>query len=490
MKLKNVIIALATTVGLIAPVSAVSAKAINVKALTSVTLNIYNWEDYMYESDEKDGSAPSVINQFVTYAASELNLDVNVNYTTFSTNEDMYNAYALGKGNYDLIAPSEYMIMRMIREDMLQELNYDLLPNYKQYASHYFQHALEEVSIDKYTAGYMWGTVGLVYNPLASSDTTKMHEDMKSWSSLWNPTYKGLISIKDSMRDTYLIALGYIYQHELTRLNKWRSEGLLTNEQYNEELTSILNRTDDLTLSLVDKALQGLKQNYFGLEVDSGKNDMITGKVAINTAWSGDAVYAMDTAEEETGVELYYSLPSEGSNIWFDGWVIPKNAKNVDVAHHFIDFVSQPEIAALNMDYIGYTSAIAGDAVFEQVKDWYEASPEEIDENSILVDLTYFFEGTVSEGKDLTFYSNYVGRQLTAQYPSAEEISRLVIMQDFGDRNDAVIAIWTSFKSTTLTWWVWLVLILVAILIAIYIIRSVIKKQKSARHSRRRKAKA
>ena len=121
MKLKNVIIALGATIGLVAPISARSAKAINVKALTSVTLNIYNWEDYMYESDEKDGSAPSVINQFVTYAASELYLDVNVNYTTFSTNEDMYNAYALGKGNYDLIAPSEYMIMRMIREDMLQD---------------------------------------------------------------------------------------------------------------------------------------------------------------------------------------------------------------------------------------------------------------------------------------------------------------------------------------------------------------------------------
>ena len=122
---------------------------------------------------------------------------------------------------------------------------------------------------------------------------------------------------------------------------------------------NILNRTDDDTIEKVEQALIDAKKNVFGFEVDSGKNDMITGKININFAWSGDAVYAIDEAEEQE-VYLNYSVPQEGSNIFFDGWVMPKGA-NTTLAEAFVNYISMPENACANMDYVGYTSVIAGD---------------------------------------------------------------------------------------------------------------------------------
>ena len=466
--------------------SSAFGSAVSVNAAPLETLNVYNWEDYIYESDGSVDSEEDVIIQFEQYMANKGRI-VKVNYETFSTNEDMYNQYQLGKGNYDVIAPSEYMILRMIREGMLQQLDYSKLPNYVQYASPYLQNKLSEVGVGLYAAGYMWGTLGIVYNPSAVKDEAKMHEDMKSWASLWDPAYKGLVSIKDSMRDTYLITLAYIYQEELLELKSRYETSNITSSEYNEAISEILNRTDDETLVKVAIALDELRANFFGLEVDSGKNDMVTGKIAMNTAWSGDAVYAMDTAEEETDTLLYFSNPLEGGNIWFDGWVIPKNAKNPDLAHEFINFISHPDIAVLNMDYIGYTPAIAGEAILEQTKLWYEV--EVITEDSHLVDLTYFFTGTVSEDVEMSFYSDYVGRQLSAQYPSEEEITRCVIMKDFGEKDDDVIALWTSFKAQNLALWHIIVIIIAMLMLVAYLVFKAVKRRRSARHSRRAKAK-
>lgn len=128
----------------------------------------------------------------------------------------------------------------------------------------------------------------------------------------------------------------------------------------------------------MQEGLNTLKNNIFGFEVDSGKNDMVTGKISINFAWSGDAVYAMDeaepTEEDPNGLELCYSVPEEGSNVWFDGWCIPRHAEQKDLAVEFINFLSMPENAIANMEYIGYTSAIAGEDVLEWVKETYELS--------------------------------------------------------------------------------------------------------------------
>ena len=217
--------------------------------------------------------------------------------------------------------------------------------------------------------------------------------------------------------------------------------------------------------------------------MDEGKNDMVTGKISVNFAWSGDAVYAMDEAEAD-GVELSYSVPEEGSNIWFDGWCIPASAQEKELAKEFIEFLSLPEIAVRNMEYIGYTSVIAGDMPFSieyceydkndepipgseytveytGVLDWltqyYELETEET-EGCTAADLSYFF------GKDAVLYTDTVGRQFSAQYPTEDIIDRCVVMHYFDDETNLRInEMWENVKGETLP--VWAIVVIVAVVL-------------------------
>jgi len=281
------------------------------------------------------------------------------------------------------------------------------------------------------------------------------------------------------VRDTYFMGLAYVYSDELSALAEQYKNGEISVDQYNEQVNEILNRTDDETIAKVEKALKDAKNNVFGFEVDSGKNDMITGKININFAWSGDAVYAMDEAEEQD-VYLNYSVPVEGSNIFFDGWVMPKGA-NTQVAEAFVNFVSMPENACANMDYIGYTSVIAGDDVFDRMVDYFglttqedfiSLSPAEQSELTA-VDLTYFF-GELSDGRSAIVYTDTVGRQFSAQYPDFDTISRCAIMKYFdNDTNNKISKLWENVKGMDLPVWV---LILLGGIIAIYLGNFIFKK--------------
>ena len=158
------------------------------------------------------------------------------------------------------------------------------------------------------------------------------------------------------------------------------------------------------TVAAVKEELLKLKENIYGFENDSGKQDIVTGKIGINLAWSGDAVYAMDQADEETETELYYNMPETGGNIWFDGWVMPKSdSLNKELAQKFLNFISNPVNAAQNMDYIGYSSFIGGEDINTLVHEWYDVREDEwetpidewklandITDDYIAYDLTYF----------------------------------------------------------------------------------------------------
>ena len=170
------------------------------------------------------------------------------------------------------------------------------------------------------------------------------------------------------------------------------SNGTLSKEAYADYLKTVFNDTSKEMTDKVETILKKAKENAFALEVDSGKDDMVTGKVWINYAWSGDAVYAMDEAESIDETYLYYSVPEEGSNIWFDGWVMPKGA-NKHLAQAFLDYISEPTNAYENMYYIGYTSAIAGQYVFDKVIENYGCDPE--DEGAEAVDL--YTSSTISK---------------------------------------------------------------------------------------------
>jgi len=414
---------------------------LNVKA-DVVTLRIYNWEDYISDGKDDEGNesdeVANVLDSFCEYYKNKFGEEIVVEYVTYATNEVMLSTLETGRSQYDLICPSDYVIQKMIKKDMLEKLD-GKIENYEKYASPYIKDLFEKNGWNEYGVCYMWGTMGFLYDP-----ATVDEEDVSTWDVMWNPKYQYKVTTKDSMRDTYVPSVAHVYKEELISLKEKHDNNEISDEFYNAEITNILNRCDEETIKLVGEALSAMKINIFGFEVDSGKTDIATGKISINFAWSGDAVYAMDLAEETK--ELYYSVPEEGSNIWFDAWVIPKGAKNKKAAMEFMNYICLPEIAVENMNKIGYTSAIGGDEVVDMINDYYYCEDGEYE-----VDLTYLFEGTVSDeyltdGR-LIIKTDTIGRQFSTQYPEYDIVNRCAIMKDFGDANEKVMAMWQEFKS-------------------------------------------
>lgn len=413
-------------------------------AKTDYTLVVYNWEDYIATGEDEDGEKVenSVVEDFEIYFKNKTGKSIKVNYETFPTNEEMYNKIKLGSIHADLICPSDYMIQKMIKADMLEKFDfkdnkYTLIDNYNNYGSPYIKDLFASNSWTEYAIPYMWGTMGFTYDPAYNNG--KIEDDIHTWDIQWNKDYKGKITVKDSVRDTYFTAVMHIYKEEVDNLKNQYKSGTISKEKYNEELTLIFNRCDDETLKKAEQALKELKDNIYGLEVDDGKNDIVTGKFAVNLAWSGDAVYSLNNAEDSDKI-LNYVVPEEGSNIWFDGWVMPKGAQ-IDLASEFLNFICDPKVAERNMDFTGYTSAIAGDAIWSLVNEWYGS--EEGEE----VDLSYFFNGTISNDTKAVIKVAERNRQFDAQYPDEETIARCAIMKDFGDQTEKVYQMWNNFKA-------------------------------------------
>lgn len=478
--------------------SSSSSTSINIKPMklekspyAGQHLVIFNCEDYMAEKDETDPDYNDDI--YALEANFEKLYGCTVDYYTFGTLEEMYNQLKLQKeGTYDLICPSEYMIQKMVNEDLIIPLDKTRLDTYYKYANTDLVNKLDSMktskeidgkvmSVGDYCAGYMWGTMGIVYDPNEISE-----EDVKSWDVFWDKKYNKMASIKNSMRDTYVVGILHAYKEELEKAKAQN----LSPEEYNAVVQEIFDRHDDETLKKVQKELISLKENIYGFEVDSGKNDIITGKIKMNLAWSGDAVYSIDTGKEEANKLLKYSVPEEGSNIWYDGWVMPKGA-NEDLAYEFINYISQPEIAAINMDFIGYTPFITSEEVFDQVASWYGATNyhasttyyednivkyedsyyicvaesinnlptntdyfELYEEGDILdtpTDLSYYFKDYFDDpSKDALIYPfEDCQNQLETQYPTLDIINRCAFMNDFGSDNEKVIIMWGQVKAAT-----------------------------------------
>lgn len=410
------------------------------------TLRIYNWQDYIDDGIDEDGNkvSESVVDLWKADYQRRTGKSITVVYDTFETNETMLNTIKTGKTTYDLVCPSEYTIQKMIRENMLEKFDTNGIDGYLEHVSPYLKNLFEKNGWTEYAACYMWGTLGIIYNTEYVSA-----EDVEHWSAMWNEAYKNKVSTKDSVRDTYFMGVMYVYQEELMGYSEAYKNGELTQEAYNAKINEVANRIDDETLKKVEVALKELKNNIYGLEVDSGKSDIVTGKINMNLAWSGDAVYSMDLAEED-GVELSYSVPTEGSNVWFDGWCMPKGANKV-LAQDFINFISQPEIAAKNMEKIGYTTSIVGDEIFDLIQDWYGSDSED----AYAVDLSFLFgdslsEDRLSDGKVIVM-TDELGRQFSTQYPDEEVLARCGVMQDFGNQNEQVLKMWTRFKANTMS---------------------------------------
>ncbi|WP_223377806.1 PotD/PotF family extracellular solute-binding protein [Schnuerera sp. xch1] len=301
------------------------------------TLNVYNWGDYI-DTD--------LITEF------EDEFGVSVNYDKFATNEDMYVSIAKGGTSYDVAFPSDYMIERMIEEDLLVKINKDNIPNMK-----YIDNKFLNLSFDPnndYSVPYMWGTFGIIYNKAMVDDA------VDSWDILWDQKYKGQILMLDSQRDSIGVALkklGY----------SMNTENIDELQEAKEELVK----------------QKPLVYAYVGDEV---KELMVGEEAALAVVWSGDAVTMINENKN-----LEYVIPKEGTNIWFDNMVIPKNAKNKELAEEFINFLNRPEIAARNTEYIGYSTpnTAAKELLPKEVINDKVAYPsdEELENTEVFLDL-------------------------------------------------------------------------------------------------------
>ncbi len=433
-----------------------------------VVLRVCNWEEYIDLGDWDDAElieveniftdeegiigVNSMVDDFTEWFNSNHDFKVRVEYSTFGTNEDLYNRLSLGDV-YDIVCPSDYMMMKLIAEGNYVEFTDSFWSDdeenyYAQYVSRYIDGAEGSIFYDydwnKKAACYMWGTLGLVYNP----DSLVNADDVKSWNMLANPDYKKQVTIKDNVRDAYFAALGML-----------NSEYILQNDVSLEELSLLMNATDSQTIAKAEDILKEIKENVYSFETDSGKADMVTGKVIANEQWSGDAVYIMDESEsdEENATELWYSVPEECTDIWFDGWIKLKNGVEWSEQRHtaaeaFVNFVSRPDNAVRNMYYIGYTSSIAGGTVLEYMD--YNYGAEEDAEDTFEYDLSYFF----GDGATITANASEFefddeertvinrGRQLFTQYPPQNVIDRSVVMLDFGDRLAQINQMWINVR--------------------------------------------
>ena len=450
-------------------------------------LRVYNWQDYINEGKDDDGAkiADSVMELWEKDYEKRTGKKVRVQYDTFETNETMLNTLRTGKTSYDLVCPSDYIIQKMLlatkneTDDAISVEKFDIskMENYRKYVSPYISDLFAKNDWTDYAVAYMWGTVGFLYNP----ETIK-YEDVSTWDLFWNTDYKNRVTCKDVSRDAYVVGSLYVQREKLRDANEKYKNGEIDGDELHKIVHAVANDTTDANIEKVGTALSEMKKNIYGFEVDSGKTDIVSGKIDANLAWSGDAVYAMDLAEEEDGKGLAFKIPDEGSTIWFDGWVMPKGA-NVALAQDFVDFLCRPEIAVMNMDYIGYTSAIAGDEIFDLVRENYED-----EDGKYEYDLSYFFNGTLSEenytdGKAI-IRTNTLGRQLTTQYPSLDEVARCGIMEDFGEQNQAVLEMWTQVKSNNISAFSYVMMAFLALFAAAMIVNKIRKTQKKKRRRR------
>lgn len=466
----------------------------------TVTLRVCNWEEYIdlggwdeEETIDLDSGdiigENSMVKDFEEWYYDTYGIRVKVEYSTFGTNEDLYNMLTLGD-TYDLVCPSEYMIMKLLSEDQLVPLSeafFDSSDENNYYingVSPYIKSIFENNEIQgktwsEYAAGYMWGVTGIVYNPEVVSE-----EDASSWKILDDTAYYRQITLKDNVRDSYFAAVGAIKSNLLT------SEEFLQDVDYQKNLEEVMNDTSEETIAAVQEYLQDVKNNVYSFETDSGKADMITGKVVANYQWSGDAVYTMDQADEDD-FTLAFSVPEEATNIYFDGWVMLKSGIGEDTvkqhaAEAFINFNSRADNVIRNMYYIGYTSVISGgdDGRIFEYADWCYGA-EEGETEVVDYDLSYFFSEDGEEGGyTITAPEEQMNRQLSAQYPAEDVISRSSIMVCFDEeQNQAINQMWISVRCYNIhdvPHWIWIMAGILVILLGIILVK---KYKKSSRHA-------
>lgn len=269
-------------------------------------LYVYSWGDYLSED---------VIKQFEEETGIKVVLD------EYDTNESMYPRIAEGAEAYDVLCPSDYMINKLIHNDLLQPLDFSQLPNaQKNIGQDFFDQSGMFDREGKYSVPYCWGTVGIMYN------TKMVQEPVDSWKILWDEKYKDNILMQDSARDAVMIPL--------------------------KILGYSMNTTNEDELKAARDMLIQQKPLVQAYGVDDIRDKLSSGEAALGVIFSGEAIKLMKSNPDLR----FQPAPKEGTNVWIDCWVIPKNARHVENAHKFIDFLCRPDIAAANFEELGYST--------------------------------------------------------------------------------------------------------------------------------------
>ena len=461
-------------------------------------LKVYNWGDYIDED---------LLEEFEEWYKEQTGCEVDVIYQTFDINEVMLAKIEKGEADFDVVCPSEYIIERMMRNNLLQpivnkefiaDLERTETENYLGYVSPYirnqFDHIITpepELNANDYSVGYMWGTTGILFN----ADYVTAEEAL-SWDLMFDERLEGKILVKDAFRDVYSPMLVYAKTLEARKSGiLGEKETLPLNDAVAIErglegkvptIEELMFDSSDESIAHVEEYLKEMKRLVAGWEADFGKEMMTQNKAWINLMWSGDAVWAIEEAAD-VGVSLDYVVPEEGSVVWFDGWVIPKYAKNPRAARYFINYMCMPENAVRNMDATGYVSVVGaretldamemltpvlaeieslnaelaecGDA--EEAAELSAAIEElEAERDDILdmgaVDLSYFFVN--EDGSPLCFVDED-GYEIHADsvyidpimYPDLSVINRCAMMHDSGDQTDKMLEMWSRVKGDNLS---------------------------------------
>lgn len=494
-------------------------------------LVVYNWADYIYDTKLED---------FKDYYKTLTGRDIEITYVTFDTNETMLTKILNGDSIVDVMCPSEYAIQKLLEQDLLLPLNYfsDNANDYiDQSKLNGYQHnsgnveaefvskvgevfsqvvvqtqeGTKTVDMTEYFVPYMYGTLGILYNKQYFEELGLYNRETlndANWGLLFNTDSNGnilsegltgRIYMKDSIRDSYAATIFYLKESgKLDGLTV--QSGANAGTLYTElPIGELINTVDEQVVQLCSDVLKQQKEHLYGYEVDFGKNELIQGIAYVDLAWSGDALYAVEESwdddyidpmldyeeGESGGYTLGYYVPHGSGNIWFDGWVVPKTCRNVEAAKIFINFLNQPDIAALNFMEIGYTSAVSAEAMRNDEaarailcegylvyapeywdvvdEDGNQLSAEDCDYASWEEFADYFFD-YVDPIDDSNWRYPF---QIVADNQYNRTLDDLGVMRDFGDNNHMVVTMWEDVRSTGISTWALLGWTLLVIAVAV-----------------------
>lgn len=357
-----------------------------------------------------------IFEEFESYYKQKTGKNVKVIAEEFDAVENIRRSVEGGKADYDLLCPSDYMVEYLIKKDLLIPVDKNVLDIEEDglIRSEYIQTTREFDSELKYAVPYLYGTLGLVY------DYSKTGKHIDSWEALFGDEYKGNRSIKKSVRDAYAAASIYNARGETAALS--------SEEAFKEKIQSIFEDASDENIAAAGRLLDAVIQGGAEWDVDQIKFDMAAGRGNVKVAlmWSCDAGYVMNDYEDDDGNELegnrnlWYVVPKEGGNVYIDAFVISKYAVNVDAAQEFLAFLCRKDIAVKNSEYAGAISPVS--AAYDQLYANYT------DDNDM-------FDGVSEEWKAMF---------LETMFPSTATLNRCGVMKDFGSRESAVTAMWSS----------------------------------------------